>query len=74
MRFILEMASGTEYLGDDLSHECKAVAKKSQAEPAQDVQFPQLQLATVQATASAHKAASTLPALDIEALIQGLED
>ena len=71
MTFILDMASGTEYLGEELG--CPT---QRSAQPATDThcEYPQLQLEMVTASTCEQRSADLSPGLDIEALIQSLDD
>ena len=74
MTFILDMSVGKEYPGEELSCPNQRAEKTLLHDAAGDDDYPTLQLATVEATASVKQPASTLPGHDIESLLQSIED
>jgi len=75
MTLILDMASGEEYRGEELSCPRAVITTPGRAdslqEPAQQVQ---LQLATVEATHPQQKSSIDMVGMDIAKLIQAIED
>lgn len=72
MTFILDMASGTEYQGEEeLSCPNHQAVKVTQAT---DCAYPQLQLAVVEATPHVKQPDSILAGLDIDTLIKDIEN
>ena len=75
MTLILDMASGEEYRGEELSCPRAVITTPGRADslqaPAQQVQ---LQLATVEATPSQQKSSIDMAGMDIAKLIQAIED
>ena len=69
MTFIIDMASGKEYLGEELSCPNDSKAKVT---PAMEYEYPQLQLAVAETPRQDKPAASILTGLDIEALIKDI--
>jgi len=74
MTFILDMSVGKEYPGEELSCPNQRAEKTPLPDAAGDEDYPTLQLATVEATASVKQAASTLPGFAIDSLLQSIED
>ena len=72
--FILDMASGTEHLGGELSCGSKTVEKAPSHAPAIDERLPQLQLAMVEATEPYETRSAALAGLDLKTLIRSIED
>ncbi len=74
MTLILDMASGTEYLGEELSSPKQRPAQTAQPATAKHSECAQLRLEMVQVGACEQRPAAVSPGLDLEALIQSLED
>jgi len=74
MTFIIDMSSGKEYPGEELSCPNQGTEKTRQPDADSDDGYPTLQLATVEATASEKQPASPLPGLGIDSLLKSIED
>ena len=74
MTFILAMSAAHQCPRDELSCPNQRAEKTLLHDAAGDDDYPTLQLATVEATASVKQPASTLPGHDIESLLQSIED
>ncbi|MEN8763079.1 MAG: hypothetical protein ABF290_11655 [Thiogranum sp.] len=74
MAFMLDMASGTEYPGEELDCPNQRTEKTQLPDAARDDDCPQLQLATIEATASVTQPASALPGLAIDSLLKSIEE
>ena len=70
MTFILDMSVGKEYPGEELSCPNQRAEKTLLPDAASDDDYPTLQLATVEATASVKQPASTLPGFAIDESIE----
>ncbi len=73
MTLILDMASGTEYLGEELSSPKQRTAQTAQPATVKHSECAQLRLEMVQVSACEQRPAVS-PGLDLEALIQSIED
>ena len=73
MTLILDMASGDEYQGEELSCPSAVITTPTRAYSLREL-APQLQLATVEATPSQQKFAYDMAGMDIAKLIQSIED
>ena len=71
MTFILDMASGTEYQGEELNCPNHQAVKVTQAT---DCAYPQLQLAVVETSQHVKQPDSIVAGLDIGALIKTIEN
>ena len=71
MTFILDMSSGKEYPGEELSPPNQGVEKTVLPDISTDEDFPALQLATIEATTSVKQPASALPDCAIDSLLKG---
>ena len=75
MTLILNMASGEEYRGEELSCPRAVITTPGRAGNLQDpTQQVQLQLATVEATPYQQKSSIDMTGIDIAKLIQAIED
>jgi hypothetical protein len=74
MTFILDMASGKEYGDKESSCPNQRTENTQLAGTARDDDYPPLQLATVEATASGQQPASALPGHELDSLLQIIED
>jgi len=71
MTFILDMSSGKEYPGEELSSPNQRAEKTLRPDVSSDDDYPALQLATIEATTSVKQPASTLPDCAIDSLLKG---
>ena len=73
MTFIIDMASGTEYQGEEMRCKPRAAAATRQVTLAPHEQLD-LRLETVEASATARDSSRLPEGMQIDALIQSLED
>lgn len=71
MTFILDMSSGKEYPGEELSSPNQQVDETVLPDISSDDDFPALQLVTIEATTSVKQPASALPDCAIDSLLKG---
>ena len=74
MALVLDMASGKEYPGEKLDCPNQRTWKTQLPDAARDDDHPPLQLATVEASASAKQPAGTLPGFAVNALLKSIEE
>jgi hypothetical protein len=74
MTFILDMASGKEYQGDEFSTRKESASKTQLPRTAGDGKHPQLQLARVDATLSVERWPSIVSGVAIDSLLKSIED
>ena len=74
MTLILDMASGTEYLGEELSSPKQRPAQTAQPVTRKPSECLQLQLEMVEVGACEQRPAAIPPGLDIAKLIHSIED
>ena len=73
MTFILDMSSGKEYPGEELSCPNRATEKIRQPEVARETGDPALQLVTIEATDSEKQPAGVFPGSALDALLKSIE-
>ncbi|GMQ83379.1 MAG: hypothetical protein BMS9Abin06_0113 [Gammaproteobacteria bacterium] len=73
MTLILDMETGEEYRGEEMSCPRAVVTIPARSDSLQ-VQHPQLQLAMVEATPPQHKRSIDMAGIDIETLIKSIEN
>jgi len=73
MAFMLDMSSGKEYPGEELSCPNQRAEKSQLTDAAGIDDYPTLQLATVEATASVKQSASILAGFAIDSLLKSSE-
>ncbi|MGI9320320.1 MAG: hypothetical protein ACR2O5_02820 [Thiogranum sp.] len=71
MTFILDMSSGKECPGEELSSQNQRAEKTLRPDVTGDDDYPALQLATIETTTSVKQPASTLPDCAIDLLLKG---
>jgi hypothetical protein len=74
MAFMLDMASGTEYPGEELNCPHQRTEKTQLPDAARDDDYPPLQLATIEATTSVKQPASVLPGFAIDSLLESIDE
>jgi hypothetical protein len=74
MAFMLDMVSGTEYPGEELDCPNQSTEKTQLPDTGGDDDYPPLQLATIEATASVKQPASALPGFAIDSLLKSIEE
>ncbi|MGB5298545.1 MAG: hypothetical protein WBN08_12275 [Thiogranum sp.] len=74
MAFMLDMASGTEYPGEELNCPNQRAEKTQLPDAARDDDYPPLQLATIEATTSVKQPASVLPGFAIDSLLESIDE
>ena len=74
MTFILDMSSGKEYLGEELSCPFQSDGKILQPDAARNAGYPALKLAKVESSDSEKRPALILPGVAIDSLLESIED
>ena len=74
MMFILNMASGKEYQGDEFSTRKASADETRLPQTTGDGKYPRLQLARVDTTLSVERSPSIVSGIAIESLLSSIED